>query len=179
MFGIFTSRPKDYRIATLNTNVDALVTNLNTQKTYYDINVNKSDLLSLSNYGLSNQTIQDKIEPIFYSQVGLFKDFILYVVSDVAKVEVIVGIGKNNGNGSIKLQFYRVTTTGSIIQQYDQIARYKWRGGWLGKVVTGSKKFSHYENVPRGLNGEELELIRKKIFALNENGIEEVIASLK
>jgi hypothetical protein len=162
---------------TNNQNVDALINNINTQQNFYEISLKKEEIYSLTNYGLSQNVIKEYIEPVCYSNYGSFKEIIFEVESSYAKVDIFVGKARNSGN-KIDLKFYKVTTTGNVIQQYDQIAHYKWRGGWLGKVVTGSKKFSHYENIPRGLTANELNLIKNKILAVNDDAVRSAIAKL-
>ena len=76
------------------------------------------------------------------------------------------------------MSFYKVTTIGNVIQQYDQIARYKWRGGWLGKAITGSKKLSHYEAVPTGLTSNECNLIKSKLMSVNDQTVATAIQRL-
>ena len=74
---------------------------------------------------------------------------------------------KNSHDNSLKIKYAVIKASANIIQQYDKIARYKWRG-WLGKAVTGEKKFSHYDNVARGLRGDEVNLIQNKLFEEGE-----------
>jgi len=177
MFGIFTSRPEDFRTATNNQNVDTLVNNLHTQESFYELSLKKEEIYSLTKYGLSQNAIKENIEPAFYSYYGSFKDIRFEIVRGHAKVEVFVGKARNLGP-TIDLKFYKVITTGKVIQQYDVITHYKFKGGWLGKVLTGDKRFSHNEQVKRDLNASEFNLINKKLLELNDKAVKSAKAKL-
>jgi hypothetical protein len=177
MFGIFTSRPKDYLIATNNTNVNSIVNNIKTDQNFQQITLKPNEIYSLTEFGLTEKAIKEYIEPVCYSQKGSFKEILFEVTSSHAKVQIFVGVARNTGS-KVEIKFYNIITTGNVIQQYDQMARYKWRGGWLGKAITGQKKFSHYENVPRGLTANELNLIKNKLMAVNDEAVRTAIAKL-
>ena len=94
MFGIFTSRPKDYLIATNETNVNSLVNNIYTSENFYQLILRESEINSLTNYGLTNELIKQYIEPVIYSSGSKFCELYFHISLETAIIDTFVGLAK-------------------------------------------------------------------------------------
>jgi len=105
------------------------------------------------------QELVNQLSNIQYSDKQIYNDVKFHILKTQSLLESIFGIAKREQNNEIFFAYIRGKTTGKLITQYVTVKKRKCRK----KFIFFRKCWNEYENKPRGMKANELDIVKKAL----------------
>ena len=112
-----------------------------------------------SKYGLPNELI-NQLSNIQYTQNSVYNDIHFHLMKGQSVLYNIFGLAKREQNNEIFFAYIRGNTNGELIQQYVTVSVRRCR-----RIVIVKRCGNYGEQRPRGMNANELDIVKRTLEA--------------